>query len=111
MDGHPFGANPGDSWVLDDDGEYAHLLDEVWREPTSPFPGAHYAVMAPRIVARALRAGCRPGGTVLDPYSGAGTTGMVAAQLAHPYIGIEIYQGNLDLSLRTRLAQRAFLDA
>lgn len=105
-DGHPLGRNPGDSWVIDDE-DPAQFMDEVWRIPNQPFGHAHYAVMNPEVARRAIKAGCRPGATVLDPYSGAGTTGMVAAELGHPYVGIELYQEYLDLSLRTRLAQGA----
>lgn len=83
------GRNPGDVWTI----------------PTQPFPEAHYAVMAPALARRCVTAGCKPSGVVLDPYHGAGTTGMVATQLGHRYVGIELSADNLALSLRTRLAQ------
>ncbi len=83
------GRNPGD----------------VWSIPTQPFPEAHYAVMAPALARRCVTAGCKPAGVVLDPYHGAGTTGVVATQLGHRYVGIELSADNLALSLRTRLAQ------
>lgn len=108
VDGHPLGRNPGDCWTIDDP---AGAVPEVWSVPTQPFKGAHFAVMAPEIARRAIIGGCRPGGTVLDPYSGSGTTGMVAAQLGHPYIGVDLYKEYLDLSLSTRLANAALLDA
>jgi len=107
-DGHPLGRNPGDSWVVDDE-DPAQFMDEVWRIPNRPFPGAHFAVMNPDVARRAIKAGCKPGAAVLDPYSGSGTTGMVAAELGHPYVGIELYEKYLDLSLRTRLAQSSLL--
>ena len=88
------GRNPGDVWTI----------------PTSPFPEAHYAVMAPAVARRCLLAGCKPGGAVLDPYHGAGTTGMVAGQLGLRYVGIELSRDNLALSLRTRMAQAAMAD-
>lgn len=85
------GRNPGDVWVI----------------PTTPFPGAHFAVMPPALAARCVLAGCRPGGTVLDPFSGSGTTGLAAARHGRRYIGIELNADYLDLSLRTRLGQSA----
>lgn len=84
---HPKGRNPGD----------------VWSIPTVPFAESHFAVYPPAIPARCIQAGCKPGGTVLDPCSGSGTTGMVAQQLGRKYVGIELKREYLDLSLRTRL--------
>ena len=46
---------------------------------------------------------------MLDPFSGSGTTGMVAARHGHRYVGIDASKDYLDLSLRTRLAQGALL--
>jgi DNA modification methylase len=45
------------------------------------------------------------GGTVLDPFSGSGTTGLAAAKHGRKYVGIDLSADYLDLSLRTRLAQ------
>jgi site-specific DNA-methyltransferase (cytosine-N4-specific) len=83
------GKNPGDVWTL----------------PTQPFHGAHFAVMPTRLAERCVLAGCKPSGTVLDPFSGAGTTGLAAAKHGRHYIGIDISSDHLDTSLRTRLAQ------
>ena len=62
----------------------------VWTIPTQPFLGAHFAVMPPALADRCIRAGSRVGDTVLDPFSGAGTTGMVARRLRRQYVGIEL---------------------
>lgn len=83
------GRNPGD----------------VWEIATTPFPGAHFAVFPPALAERCILAGCKPGGTVLDPFSGSGTTGMVAAKHGRRYVGIDLNAEYLDLSLRTRLQQ------
>ncbi len=85
------GRNPGDVWTI----------------PTQPFAAAHFAVMAPTLAKRCVLAGCKPGGVVLDPFSGSGTTGLVAVQTGRKYIGIELNREYLDLSLRTRFAQPA----
>jgi len=37
-----------------------------------------------------IKAGCPQGGIVLDPFFGAGTTGVVAKKLGRDYIGIEL---------------------
>lgn len=83
------GRNPGD----------------VWSIPTVPFPGAHFAVMPPELARRCIAAGSRPGDTVLDPFAGSCTTGMVAGQLGRRFVGIDLSAKYLDLALRTRLAQ------
>ena len=72
------------------------------------FPGSHFAVFPPEIPRRCILAGCKPGGTVLDPFHGSGTTGMVAQRLGRKYIGIELNSEYLDLSLKTRLADGTF---
>lgn len=88
-EGNGKGRNPGDVWTI----------------PTAPFPGAHFATFPIELPRRCIQAGCKPGGTVLDPYSGSGTTGLAAGQLGRRYVGIDLNQEYLDLSLRTRLAQ------
>ena len=70
---------------------------------------SHFAVFPPALAEKCILAGCKPGGTVLDPFSGSGTTGMVAARHGHRYVGIDASKDYLDLSLRTRLAQGALL--
>jgi site-specific DNA-methyltransferase (adenine-specific) len=37
-----------------------------------------------------IQAGCPKGGVVLDPFFGAGTTGVVAIKQGKKYIGIEL---------------------
>jgi DNA modification methylase len=88
-DGHPNGKNPGD----------------VWAVPTQPFTAAHFAVMPQALAERAILAGCKPGGTVLDPFSGSGTTGLAATKHGGKYVGVDLSSDYLDLSLRTRFAQ------
>lgn len=83
------GRNPGD----------------VWEISTRPFSAAHFAVMPPALAERCIKAGCKPGGTVLDPFSGSGTTGLAATRLGRRYVGIDLNVEYLDLSLETRLQQ------
>ena len=44
----------------------------------------------PKLVEPCVLIGCPPGGVVLDPFFGAGTTGLVAQRLGRRYIGIEL---------------------
>ncbi|MEM8626240.1 MAG: site-specific DNA-methyltransferase, partial [Pseudomonadota bacterium] len=52
----------------------------VWTVGTEPFSGAHFATFPPKLIEPCILAGCPKGGTVLDPFGGAGTTGLVAAR-------------------------------
>ena len=79
---HENGKNPGDVWTI----------------TTQPFAGAHFATMPPALVRRCILAGCPTDGTVLDPFSGSGTTAMVARQLGRKAVGIELNPDYLALS-------------
>jgi site-specific DNA-methyltransferase (adenine-specific) len=39
-----------------------------------------------------------PGGTVLDPFNGSGSTGCAAVELGHPYIGCELDPAYVDIA-------------
>ncbi len=62
----------------------------VWTITTKPFKEAHFATFPPEIPEICIKAGSRPGDTILDPFSGSGTTGNVAERLGRKYIGIEL---------------------
>lgn len=62
----------------------------VWEIGTSPFPEAHFATFPPDLIEPCILAGCPEGGTVLDPFGGAGTTGLVADRLRRNAILIEL---------------------
>jgi DNA modification methylase len=61
----------------------------VWRIPLSKYPEAHFAVFPEGLVELCVVAGSREGGVVLDPFSGSGTTALVARRLGRNYIGID----------------------
>lgn len=63
---------------------------EVWEIATAAFSEAHFATFPPALVVPCVLAGCPKGGTVLDPFGGAGTTGMVADRLQRDAIMIEL---------------------
>jgi DNA modification methylase len=63
---------------------------DVWPIATRPFSDAHFATFPPELVERCLKAGCPKGGTVLDPFGGAGTTGLVADRMGLDAILIEL---------------------
>jgi len=62
----------------------------VWTITTKPYSQAHFATFPPELPRTCIQAGCPEGGTVLDPFAGAGTTLLVANQLQRHAIGIEL---------------------
>jgi DNA modification methylase len=62
----------------------------VWNITTRPFRGAHFAVMPPKLVEPCILAGCPKGGVVLDPFTGAGTTAVVALEHGRNFVGCEL---------------------
>jgi len=62
----------------------------VWTVYPQPFKGAHFATFPPELIRPCILAGSRPGGIVLDPFFGSGTTGLVATEHGRGFIGIEI---------------------
>jgi DNA modification methylase len=73
-DGNPVGANKRSVWTI----------------ASEPFPAAHFATFPTTLVKPMILAGCRPGGVVLDPFAGTGTTLLVAKELGRRAIGIEL---------------------
>ena len=62
----------------------------VWPIATQPYSGAHFATMPPALAERCIKAGSKPGDMVLDPFGGAGTTGLVADRLGRNATLIEL---------------------
>lgn len=62
----------------------------VWTVTTRPFSEAHFATFPPALIEPCILAGCPKGGVVLDPFGGAGTTGLVADRLGRDAILIEL---------------------
>ena len=65
---------------------------------TQPFPEAHFAVYPMKLIEPLILASCPRGGIVLDPFSGAGTTAIVAKKLRTNFIGFEISKEYVDIA-------------
>lgn len=84
----------------------------VWPINSVPFSEAHFATFPPDLVAPCLLAGCPVGGTVLDPFGGAGTTGLVADRMQRNAVLIELNPEYAAIARRRIDADRgALLDA
>lgn len=76
----------------------------VWTVTTQPFSEAHFATFPPALVEPCIKAGCPIGGHVLDPFAGAGTTGLVADRLQRNATLIELNPAYADMA-RARLVK------
>ncbi len=63
---------------------------DVWSVSTCGYKGAHFAVFPEKLIEPCVLAGCPIGGTILDPFCGSGTVGVVAAKSERNFIGIEL---------------------
>lgn len=70
----------------------------VWTVTTKPFKGAHFATFPKDLIEPCVLAGCPEGGTVLDPFSGSGTTGIVADRLGRNAILTELNPDYIDIA-------------
>jgi DNA modification methylase len=72
----------------------------VWTVSTKGYKEAHFAVYPPELITPCVLAGSAEGDTVLDPFSGSGTTGEVALKNGRNYVGCEINPDYAQLSVK-----------
>ena len=78
----------------------------VWTITTKPFRGAHFATFPKDLIEPCVLAGCPEGGTVLDPFTGSGTTCVVALNHNRRFIGTELNPEYIKIA-RDRIADEA----
>jgi len=105
------GKNRGDGNLHDGRWDQAfHPLGRnkrtVWSIPLSKFREAHFAVYPESLVETCILASCPPEGVVLDPFSGAGTTAVVAARTGRRFIAIDCVEDYCEMA-RRRIAASA----
>jgi DNA modification methylase len=66
------------------------MIRDVWFISPASSSDPHFAQMPEELARRCILAGCPYGGTVLDPFGGAGTTGLAADKLGREAILIEL---------------------
>lgn len=71
---------------------------DVWSVNTKPCKETHFATYPDTLIEPCILAGCPKGGIVLDPFMGAGTTGMVAKKYSRNYVGIELNAEYIDIA-------------
>ena len=70
----------------------------VWTVTTKPYREAHFAVFPTELIEPCVKAGCPEDGTVLDPFGGSGTTGLVADRLGRNAQIIELNKDYIDIA-------------
>jgi site-specific DNA-methyltransferase (adenine-specific) len=107
---NPRGKLPDDTWVLrpqendrffrpETDTWYVSRVCGTFRER-----GDHPCQMPEALLARIVRVASNPGGLVLDPFAGSGTTLAVAKRLGRRYLGTEL-SADYAAAIEQRLAQ------
>ena len=71
-------------------GASATMLAEQFQTADGPTGNNHPTVKPIELMKYLIRLITPPGGTVLDPFNGSGSTGCAAVELGHPYIGCEL---------------------
>ena len=97
---NPHGDNPQkrenrkeDNWNTD----YRNKRT-VWTITTKPYSGSHFATFPPELPETCIKAGTKPGDTILDPFGGSGTTAMVAQALGRNAVHLDISAEYLELA-------------
>jgi DNA modification methylase len=81
-------------------------LRSVWWLSPAQFADAHFATMPESLAEICVTGGSPHGGTVLDPFGGAGTTGLVADRLQRDAILIELNPEYAEIA-RQRISSEA----
>lgn len=97
---NPLGKNPGDVWAIGPETRpKAYIV---------PGQAMHFAPYPEILAQQPILAGSPPGGIVLDPFMGSGTTAVVAERLGRHSLGIELVPSYASLArARVRYAAGA----
>lgn len=83
-------------------------MTDVWRLPAvgrwEKGPDRHPTQKPLGLLTRIILASTRPGGWILDPFSGSGTTGIAAALCSRRFLGIEMESSYLELAKARRVS-------
>lgn len=72
----------------------------VWSINTEPLPDAHFAAFPTKLVEPCILAGSETGDTILDPFLGSGTVGLVSCRLNRKFMGIELSEEYASIARR-----------
>jgi len=83
-------------------------IRSVWEFPTQPYPEAHFAVFPEKLPETCIKAASKEGDTILNPFSGSGTTLWVAKKLNRKAIGFELSEEYCELSSKRNRQQALY---
>lgn len=89
---NPHGKNPSNVWPI---ATKAHYGNE------------HFAIFPEELVNIIVRFATEKDDYVLDPFAGRGTTGIVATSVGRKFVGIDLYQENVDKANRNIIKRMA----
>lgn len=93
-------GNVGDVGIHSRPGKTGRNRRSVWSVSSIRPRGAHFATFPPKLIEPCVLASSAVGDTVLDPFAGSGTTGVVALNHGRRFIGIELNPEYADLARR-----------
>ena len=70
----------------------------MWEIPLSKFRDAHFAVYPEKLVEICILASTKERDFVFDPFTGSGTTGVVALKLGRKFVGVELTEKYRDMA-------------
>jgi DNA modification methylase len=91
-------ARPHERWKENEDGVKVRNKRSVWTVNKRPFAEAHFATFPEDLIEPCILAGSPEEGVVLDTFSGAGTTAVVATKHNRNYVGIELNPEYIEIS-------------
>ena len=95
------GKQMKDVWDFDDP---EPEIVEIGTAPKSEKKHGKHPTQKPlKLLQRLITAATKEGDLILDPFNGSGTTGLVAAEMGRRYIGIEIDEGYLEMTVERYL--------
>jgi site-specific DNA-methyltransferase (cytosine-N4-specific) len=75
-------------------------LRSVWNVNTKPFPDAHFATFPPSLIEPCILSSSSAGDTILDPFFGSGTVGLVSQGYGRKYVGIELNPDYVEIAAK-----------
>jgi site-specific DNA-methyltransferase (adenine-specific) len=84
------GIKPIDMDSLEDRRAEGKPIRTVWTLPTKPYSGEHTAPFPVELARRCMELGCKPGGRVLDPFTGSGATAAACRVTGRRFTGIDL---------------------